>query len=325
MALPAIPQVCDTVDAPVTLTMTSRVQEHPSNQNSPDVTLAASEKPAVQEEKMQEEKDEAEMTVVEESVVASQPEVKTAVLQTQAPLAAVNSENVTPPLKEESDASIGTGAIAEPLVGIQGTAAPATLTRAASLQGSPEAEATPTYKAEPPLSNGLPQDLEELSEDVPQSECGDTKSPAEVDGPQPHEPTSLAGVTTLGHDEEEEEEEKTENLHSASCPTEETTMHGEGKWGGMNLGLCVQTELHVQTTNVPTFLMFCFSFTLTALPPSCSCCVCAKEEEEHEGAEQERGHWRSPGCLQRGACLPVVQLNFQCLSCQCKKIGTTQH
>ncbi|XP_062337646.1 eukaryotic translation initiation factor 4 gamma 1a isoform X3 [Osmerus eperlanus] len=225
VAPPAIPQVCDTVDAPVTLTMTSRVQEHPSNQDSPDVTLAASEKPAVQEEKMQEEEDEAEMTVGEEPAVASQPEVKTAVLQTQAPLAAVKSYNVTPPSKEETEASVGTGAIVEPLVGMQGTAAPATLTRAASLQGSPEAEATPTYKAEPPLSNGLPQDLEELSEDVPQLECGDTKSPAEVDGPQPHEPTSLAGVTTLGHNEEEEEEEKMDNLHSASCPTEETTMH----------------------------------------------------------------------------------------------------
>ncbi|XP_046874129.1 eukaryotic translation initiation factor 4 gamma 1a isoform X2 [Hypomesus transpacificus] len=225
VAPPAIPQVCDTVDAPVTLTMTSRVQEHPSNQDSPDVTLAVSEKPAVQEEKIKEEKDEAEMTVGEEPADASQSEVETAVQQMQAPLAAVNSENVTPPSKEETEASACTDAIVEPLIGMQGTAAPANLTRAASLQGSPEAEAMPTYKAELPLSNGLPQDLEELSEEVPQSECGDTKSPAEVDGPQPQEPTSLAGPTTLGHNEEEEEEEKTENLHSASCPTGETTMH----------------------------------------------------------------------------------------------------
>ena len=185
------------------------------------------------------------MTVGEEPADASQSEVETAVQQMQAPLAAVNSENVTPPSKEETEASACTDAIVEPLIGMQGTAAPANLTRAASLQGSPEAEAMPTYKAELPLSNGLPQDLEELAEEVPQSECGDTKSPAEVDGPQPQEPTSLAGPTTLGHNEEEEEEEKTENLHSASCPTGETTMHGEGKWGGMNLGLCVQRQLHV--------------------------------------------------------------------------------
>nr|XP_020451380.1 eukaryotic translation initiation factor 4 gamma 1-like isoform X3 [Monopterus albus] len=108
-------------------------------------------------------------------------------------------------------------------------------TQDATPSSTPEPEPTPAVTAEPLLSNGLPPDIEELSEDVAFSDTTPTDMP---DTSQSQDSTTVAKTTVPGPEEEEEEEEEEEKEEeeegkeksegtppaSVSCPTEKSTM-----------------------------------------------------------------------------------------------------
>uniref|UniRef100_A0A667Z0H5 Eukaryotic translation initiation factor 4 gamma, 1a n=1 Tax=Myripristis murdjan TaxID=586833 RepID=A0A667Z0H5_9TELE len=113
-------------------------------------------------------------------------------------------------------------------VSAQEPAAPLTQNPAPS--SAPEAKPTPAHTAEPLLSNGLPQDTDELSEDMA---FPDITPVAKSDTSQSQETTSVATMAMPAQDQKEEkkleeEKEKGEDDPSASvsCPAEESTMQG---------------------------------------------------------------------------------------------------
>ncbi|XP_043989679.1 eukaryotic translation initiation factor 4 gamma 1a isoform X2 [Gambusia affinis] len=191
----------DTVDAPV----------RPSASPVPQETLVKTEEPQAAPSAEKEVKPEGVQLEKEEPTASakSEPPVQVAVTPVETvkeDATAKPSSNVSRPL-----------AVPEPAA-----------SQAEDADQSSEPEPVEVHPAESPLPNGLPQETEELSEDVPVS---DTTSQDKPDPSQPQE-----SVTPAQKEEEEEKEEeetreeeqpqkKTEDapLASASCP-EETTM-----------------------------------------------------------------------------------------------------
>ncbi|MEQ2166162.1 hypothetical protein GOODEAATRI_025014, partial [Goodea atripinnis] len=201
----------DTVDAPV----------------SPPASLVAQETPVKTEEPQAApfEKEPEHEEVKQEGVKKLEKEGQTpgAMLEPPAEVAATAVETV-----KEDTAAKPSSDVSLPLT-VPEPAAPQTKV----MDQSSEPEPAPVNLAEPPLSNGLPQETEELSEDIPVS---DTTPQDKPDASQSQESTPVAKTATPAPKEEDEtrEEEppplkkKTEvaPLPSASCP-DETTMQGE--------------------------------------------------------------------------------------------------
>ncbi|XP_027876175.1 eukaryotic translation initiation factor 4 gamma 1a isoform X4 [Xiphophorus couchianus] len=188
----------DTVDAPVRPSASPVAQETPLKTEEPQA--APSVEKEVKPEGVQLEKEEPTASA------KSEPPVEVAVTPVETvkeDASAKPSSNVSQPL-----------AVPEPAA-----------SQAEDADQSSEPELVEVHPAESPLSNGLPQETEELSEDVPVSDT------TPQDKPDPSQSQESATPAQKEEDEEEEtrEEErpqkKTEDapLASASCP-EETTM-----------------------------------------------------------------------------------------------------
>ncbi|XP_029929682.1 eukaryotic translation initiation factor 4 gamma 1a isoform X2 [Myripristis murdjan] len=215
-----VAKVGDTVDAPVGPAVTSAAKEIPAKEEDPQIAPVAAEK--APEKKVEEVK-----KLEKEDPVAttkSEPEPAVEVTKTETP----------PPMAVEEAASLATKAAAEASsesvvklpVSAQEPAAPLTQNPAPS--SAPEAKPTPAHTAEPLLSNGLPQDTDELSEDMA---FPDITPVAKSDTSQSQETTSVATMAMPAQDQKEEkkleeEKEKGEDDPSASvsCPAEESTM-----------------------------------------------------------------------------------------------------
>ncbi|XP_023190945.1 eukaryotic translation initiation factor 4 gamma 1-like isoform X4 [Xiphophorus maculatus] len=188
----------DTVDAPVRPSASPVAQETPLTTEEPQA--APSVEKEVKPEGVQLEKEEPTASAKSEPPVEV---ADTPVETVKEDAFAKPSSNVSQPL-----------AVPEPAA-----------SQAEDADQSSEPEPVEVHPAESPLSNGLPQETEELSEDVPVSDT------TPQDKPDPSQSQESATPAQKEEDEEEEtrEEErpqkKTEDapLASASCP-EETTM-----------------------------------------------------------------------------------------------------
>ncbi|KAI3374949.1 hypothetical protein L3Q82_021474, partial [Scortum barcoo] len=216
-------KVGDMVDAPVGPSASLAAQEAPVKKEEPQAAPAPVEKAPENEEKKVEEvkkleKEEQVASARLEPVVEATP--------------AGEGETATNTVTKDS----------QPPPSTQEPAAPQTQSAAPSSapEPEPEPEPTPAERAEPLLSNGLPQDTEELSEDMAFSDTTPLDKP---DASQSQESTPAAKTVTPAQEEEEEEQEeevvvveeekKVEELKreksedapptSVSCPTEEST------------------------------------------------------------------------------------------------------
>ncbi len=253
-------KVSDTVDAPVGPSASLAAQETPVKTEEPQAAPAPAEKAPEKEEKKIEEVKKLEK---EEQVVSAKLEPAVEVAATVTPVNAAKEETATktatevsepPPSAQEPaapqtpSAAPSTAPSAAPSA-VPSSAPSAALSSAPSAalssapSSAPEPEPTPAETAEPLLSNGLPQDTEELSEDTAFSDTTPVDKP---DASQSQESTPVAKTVTPAQEEEEEEEEevmeevveekkeeevkeKSEDTPpaSVSCPTEEsTTMQG---------------------------------------------------------------------------------------------------
>ncbi|XP_053185317.1 eukaryotic translation initiation factor 4 gamma 1a isoform X2 [Scomber japonicus] len=209
-------KVSDTVDAPVVPSASPAVQEVPVKTEEPQAAPAPAEKAPEKEEK---EEKKTEKVEKEEQVTSAKVEPAAEVTATVKPVIVAKEEAPTKTATE----------VSQPPPSAQEPAAPQTQTSAPS--SAPEPEPTPAETAEPLLSNGLPQDTEELTEDVAIS---DTTALDKPDTSQSQESAPVAKTATPAQVEEEEEEKKEEEEGkeksedapptSASCPTEESTM-----------------------------------------------------------------------------------------------------
>ncbi|KAK5613699.1 hypothetical protein CRENBAI_017375 [Crenichthys baileyi] len=198
----------DTVDAPVSPPALLVAQETPVKTEEPQAA------PSEKEPEHEEVKPEGVEKLEKEG---QKPGAK---LEPPAEVAATAVETV-----KEDTAAKPSSDVSLPLT-VPEPAAPQTKV----MDQSSEPEPAPVNLAEPPLSNGLPQETEELSEDAPVT---DTTHQDKPDPSQSQESTPVAKTATPAPKEEDEtrEEErpalnkKTEvaPLPSASCP-EETTM-----------------------------------------------------------------------------------------------------
>ncbi|GLD51099.1 eukaryotic translation initiation factor 4 gamma 1-like isoform X4 [Lates japonicus] len=215
-------KVGDTVDAPVVPSASLAAQEAPVKMEEPQAAPAPAEKAPEKEEKKTEEVMKMEK---EEQAASSKSEP------------AVEVEAIVSVAKEETAAKTATEMSQPPHPALE-PAAPQTQNAVPS--SAPETEPTPAETAEPLLSNGLPQDIEELSEDTAVSDTTPLDKP---DASQSQEPTPVAKTVTPAQEEEEEEEEvvvveeektktkkgeegkeKSEDVPPPSGPTEESTM-----------------------------------------------------------------------------------------------------
>ncbi|XP_033492671.2 eukaryotic translation initiation factor 4 gamma 1a isoform X3 [Epinephelus lanceolatus] len=218
-------KVSDTVDAPVVPSPSLAAQEAPVKMEEPQTAPAPAEKGPEEEEKRTEEVKKLE---TEEQVASAKLEPAVEVAATVTPVIEAKEETAT---KKETEVSPPTPSAQEP-------AAPQTQNTTPS--PAPEPEPTPAEAAEPLLSNGLPQDTEELSEDVAFSDTTPLDKP---DASQSQESTPVAKTVMPAQEEEEqveeeeEEEEKKEEERKeksedappappapVSPPTEESTM-----------------------------------------------------------------------------------------------------
>lgn len=207
-------KVGDTVDAPVGPSASLSAQEEPAKMEEPQ--SAPAEKAPEKEEK----KIEDVLKLEKEEQVASaelEPVVEVA--------ATANLVNV---VKEETATKMATE-VAQPSPSEPEPAAPQT--QSTALNSPSEPEPTPTETAEPPLSNGLPQDTEELSEDMafPDTTPLDKPDASHSQESTPVVKTAMPAQEEVEEVKEEENKEKSENVPptAVSCPTEEsTTMQG---------------------------------------------------------------------------------------------------
>ncbi|XP_054612711.1 eukaryotic translation initiation factor 4 gamma 1a isoform X2 [Dunckerocampus dactyliophorus] len=204
--------VGDRVDAPVCPSPSTTPEEEP--QVAPASCEKAPEKQKLEEMKeVEEEEEQTECAILDPAAEGA--------------AAATTVEEVVAPVEivvEEMPTKITTEA-AQPPVLVQEPAA--TLTQIAAPEPEPKPEPTPAEPADPPLSNGLPQDVEELGEDM-------TFSDAKPDASQSQESTPPAKTAVPVEKEEEEVVEnkdegkaaKSEDVPPASvtCLTEESTM-----------------------------------------------------------------------------------------------------
>lgn len=208
-------KVSDTVDSPVSPSASSAVQEEPLTREEVQVAPAPAEKSPEKEEKKMEE---VKKTEKEEEVISTK-------LQ---PAAEVETTVTTVNVAEEEMATNTATEVCEPLPPAQEPASPKTQTSAPS--SAPEPNPTLAETAEPLLSNGLPQDIEELSEDTT---FVDTTSLDKSNTSQSQESTPVAKMTAPAQEvvEEKKEEEVKEKIDDAppapvSCPPEKSTMQG---------------------------------------------------------------------------------------------------
>lgn len=215
-------KVADTVDAPVVPSASLATQEEPVKMEEPQAAPAPAEKAPEKEEKKEEEVKKLEK---EEQVDKAKLEPAVEVTATVPP---VNPVNIA---KEEMAAKTVTE-VSQPPPSAQEPTAPQTQSPAPSSASEPEP--TPAETAEPLLSNGLPQDTEELSEVMAFSDTTPLDKP---DASLSQESTPVAKTVTPAQEEaeeteeekKEEEKEKSEDAPPTpvSCPTEEsTTMQG---------------------------------------------------------------------------------------------------
>ncbi|XP_067385039.1 eukaryotic translation initiation factor 4 gamma 1-like isoform X2 [Channa argus] len=203
----------DTVDAPVGPSASLGAQEALVKKEESQVALPPAEKSPEKEEK-----DEVTETEKDDQMTSTK-------LQSTAEVAAKGTCFAT--AKEETPKISSTAAEAsQPLHPTQESTAPQTQTATQSC--APETEPSSQETAEPALPNGLPQDIEELSENMAFS---DTASPDKPSTSQSQEST-LAGIVTMPAQEEgveTKEDEGKEKIEDAppnpvSCPPEKSTM-----------------------------------------------------------------------------------------------------
>lgn len=208
------PKVEDTVDAPVGPSASLSAQESPAkmeeHQSAPVETAAEKEEKEIEDVMKLEKKEQVDSAELEPAAEVA---------------ATVNPVNI---VKEESAIKVATE-VSQPSISEPEPAAPQT--QSTALISASEPEPKPTETAEPPLSNGLPLDTEELSEDLAFSDTTPLDKPDTS-----HSQESTPVVKTAMPAEEEEEElkveenkEKSENAPPTmvNCPTEEsTTMQG---------------------------------------------------------------------------------------------------
>ncbi|XP_056148646.1 eukaryotic translation initiation factor 4 gamma 1a [Lampris incognitus] len=241
-------KVSDTVDAPVGPAATSAVKEVPVKQEEPQISLPAAEK--AQEKKPEEESEEKKMEVenednkteVEEKEAEEKEEQKLEELKkvekeecvtsgkleleptgevaaVVTSIAIATEDAASPSTKAVADSSLESD-VKPPDTSLE-TVDPQTQDADPNPYTKPEP--TPAHITEPLLSNGFPQDTDDLSVDI-----SDTTPLAKTGTTQPQEPASVAAVVTSAQEEKTEEEgkEKDEDAppSSASCTTEESTM-----------------------------------------------------------------------------------------------------
>ncbi|XP_037314517.2 eukaryotic translation initiation factor 4 gamma 1a isoform X3 [Pungitius pungitius] len=224
-------KVGDTVDAPVGPSASLAAQEAAVKMEEPQASPAPAEKAPEKEEKQTEKVKKLEK---EEHVASAklEPAVEAATI-----LPLHNETKAEKATKTEIEASPGPPSAPEP-------AAPQTHNVALSSEPEP----TPTEAVEPLLSNGLPQDTEELSEKLSEElseqqtwgvhAYGDTTPLDKPNASPSQEPAPVAktSMPTQEVEEKEEEREEEEEMEdekekvedappaSVSCPTEESTM-----------------------------------------------------------------------------------------------------
>nr|XP_057923683.1 eukaryotic translation initiation factor 4 gamma 1a isoform X2 [Doryrhamphus excisus] len=207
--------VGDKVDAPVCPSPSTTHEEE--LQDAPAPCEKAPENQKLEE--MKEVEEEKEQTVC----ATLEPVVEGTAATTEAVVTLVDTVIEEMPTKITTEAS-------QPPVLLQ--EATATLTQIAAPEPEPKPELTPAEPADPPLSNGLPQDVEELGEDMTFS---DTKPCDKLDASQSQEsiPSAKTAVPVEKEEEEVVENNKDEGKaaksedvppFSVSCPTEESAM-----------------------------------------------------------------------------------------------------
>ncbi|KAE8290913.1 Eukaryotic translation initiation factor 4 gamma 1 [Larimichthys crocea] len=216
------PKVSDTVDAPVAPPASSAAQEAPVKMEEPQAAPAPAEKAPEEEEKITEEVKKLEK---EEQVASTKLEPAVEVAATATPVIVAKEETATKTITE----------VSQPPPSAQEPAAPPTCSDAPSPAPEPEATLAETTEL---LSNGLPQDAEELAEDMTFSDTTPLDKP---DASQSQESTPVAKTAMPAQEEAAEEKEKEEDKKEVekkeeekeksedapptpvSCPTEEST------------------------------------------------------------------------------------------------------
>ena len=200
-------EVGDTVDSPIGPSASLAAQETPTIKEEPQ---AAPPEKAPEKEEV---KKDAKKLEKEEKVASATLKPAVEVAATVAPV------NVA---KEETAASAAPE-VCQPPPSVQQPAAPQPTDNDPHTATNPEP--VPVQTAEPPLSNGLPQETEELSEGLAVS---DTTPHDKPDTSQSQESKPVAKTATPAQEEKEKKEEqqkKTEDVPptSVSC-LEESTM-----------------------------------------------------------------------------------------------------
>uniref|UniRef100_A0A7N6BFJ7 Eukaryotic translation initiation factor 4 gamma, 1a n=1 Tax=Anabas testudineus TaxID=64144 RepID=A0A7N6BFJ7_ANATE len=193
-------KVSDTVDAPVSPSTLIAEQEAPLKQEDKQVSPASAEKTPEKEEKKMEE---VKKTEKEEPVTSTKLQPAAEVAATVTPVNVATEETTTKTAIE----------VSQPLPPAQEPASPKTQTNTPS--SAPEPKPVPAETAEPLLSNGLPQDIKELPEDMAFS---DTTSLDKSNTSQSQESTPVAKMTTPAQEEVEEKKEEEVKEKSEDAP-----------------------------------------------------------------------------------------------------------
>ncbi|KAM7379338.1 hypothetical protein PAMP_004900 [Pampus punctatissimus] len=223
-------KVGDTVDAPVGPSASQAAQGVPVKMEEPQAAPAPAEKAPEKEEKKTEEVEKLEK---EEQVTSTKLEP---VIEVTATVTPVNVAKEETPTKTATEVS-------QPPPSTQEPAAP--MTQIAAPSSAPEPEPTPAETAEPLISNGLPQDTEELPEDMAIS---DTTLLNKPNASQTQESKPVAKTASPAQEveenveenveeeekkeeekKEEEEEEKKEEEKKEKVEEEEKEKKEEGK------------------------------------------------------------------------------------------------
>uniref|UniRef100_A0A8D0DBD3 Eukaryotic translation initiation factor 4 gamma, 1a n=1 Tax=Sander lucioperca TaxID=283035 RepID=A0A8D0DBD3_SANLU len=228
-------KVGDTVDAPVGPSASLAAQEAPVKMEEPQAAPSPAEKVPEKEEKKAEELQKLEN---KEQVASAKFEPAVEVPATVTPVEEAKEETAT---KTETK-------VATPPPSAQEPSAPQT--QNATQSPAPKPEPTPAEAAEPLLSNGLPQDTEELSEDVafsdttrldkPDASQSQESTPVQEAKPAPEPSSTQADPVPVAPPEppaevvdetwEEREDKQNAEPKVTSEPTEQKYQYKEEKW-----------------------------------------------------------------------------------------------
>ncbi|KAM7400638.1 hypothetical protein PAMA_005028 [Pampus argenteus] len=203
-------KVGDTVDAPVCPSASQAAQEVPVKMEEPQAAPAPAEKEPEKEKKTEE----VEKLEKEEQVTSTKLEPVIEVTATVTPVNVAKDETPTKTATE----------VSQPPPSTQEPAAP--MTEIAAPTSAPEPEPTPAETAEPLISNGLPQDTEELPEDMAIS---DTTLLNKPNASQTQETKPVAKNASPAQEVEEKEEEKEEKAKEEEEEEEEKKEEGKEK------------------------------------------------------------------------------------------------